>query len=215
MASRSRKPRRSARPAGRPDKPADRDRIIDCALALFAERGWREVTLADVAAAAGVPMAGLHPLFASKIAILRAFVGRIDGQVLAGAPEEGASVRERLFDVFMRRFDALQAHRAALQALARDLPRDPLAALCLAQRTTQSLRAMAELAGVGTEGPLGALRVKALGALHLWTMRAWLADDSADMARTMKALDQGLERLEMLARSLPRPGGETRRAAAG
>jgi hypothetical protein len=34
-------------------------------------------------------------------------------------------------------------------------------------------------------------------------LRAWLADDTQDMARTMKALDQGLARLETLARSLP------------
>ena len=68
---------------------------------------------------------------------------------------------------------------------------------------------MAELSGVATDGPLGLIRVKALVALHLWVMRSWLADDSADMAKTMKALDQGLGRLEMLARSLPGARRET------
>jgi hypothetical protein len=47
------------------------------------------------------------------------------------------------------------------------------------------------------------MRIKALVGLHAWVVRAWLADDSADMARTMKALDKGLERLEAIAQSFP------------
>jgi hypothetical protein len=48
-------------------------------------------------------------------------------------------------------------------------------------------------------------------ALYAWVMRTWLSDDSSDMARTMKVLDQGLERLEVVARSMP---GAGQRAAA-
>jgi hypothetical protein len=112
-------------------------------------------------------------------------------------------VREALFEVFMRRFDALQPHREAMARLAREIPMDPAAACRLAMRATRSIAAMAELAGVDVSGPLGALRARALAGLHAWVLRAWLADDTQDMARTMKALDQGLARLETLARSLP------------
>ena len=70
-------------------------------------------------------------------------------------------------------------------------------------RVCRSIGAIAERAGVATTGPLGAMRIKALVGLHAWVVRAWLADDSADMARTMKALDKGLERLEAIAQSFP------------
>ena len=195
--------RKTRNPEARKSPGVDRDAIVRSTMALFAARGWFEVSLVDIATEAGVSLAELHPVFPSKTAILRGFATAIDRQVLAAAAEADASMRERLFEVFMRRFDALQPHRKALQRLAHDLPRDPAAAVAVACRGGRSLRAMAELAGVGTAGPLGMLRVKALMALQAWLMRTWLADDSKDMARTMKGLDQGLERLEMIARAVP------------
>ncbi|MBL8698913.1 MAG: TetR/AcrR family transcriptional regulator [Alphaproteobacteria bacterium] len=215
MAQRRRKPKATRATSGESRAAPDRAAVIDAALSLFATRGWRETTLADIAQAAGTGLAAVYPMFPSKVAVLRGFMARIDAAVLAAPTDADGTVRERLFEIFMRRFDALQPNRTAMQALARDLPRDPCAALCIAQRAGRSLRAMAELSGVRTDGPLGVLRVKALVALHLWVMRAWLGDESADMARTMKALDQGLDRLEMLARSLPGARRETEAAAPG
>lgn len=191
--------------------PLDRDAVIAVALDLFAGRGWMHTSLADIAAAAGVSMADLYPVFPSKTAIMRGYLATIDRKVLAAAPEAGASIREGLFELFMRRFDALQPQRKALERLARDLPRDPVAAGAIGMRACRSIAAMAELAGVETAGLPGALRVKALMALYAWVMRTWLTDDTGDMARTMKVLDQGLERLEAVARSLP---GAAPRAAA-
>ncbi len=176
---------------------------IAAAMRLFADKGWAGVTLADIARAADLPFAALHGVYTSKIALLRGFMDGVDRAVLATAPEEGASVREALFELMMRRFDALQPHRAALRRLAGDLPRDPAAATCIALRGLRSIAAIAERAGVETGGPLGGLRVKALAGLQAWVSRIWLADDSADMARTMKALDSGLARLEAVARGFP------------
>ncbi|MBM3626533.1 MAG: TetR family transcriptional regulator [Alphaproteobacteria bacterium] len=185
--------------------------VVDAAMALFAARGWAATSRRDVAEAAGISFAELHAAFPTKVALLLRFVDGIDRAVLAAPPEAGASVREALFEVFMRRFDALQPHREAMARLAREVPMDPSAACRVAMRATRSIAAMAELAGVDVSGPLGALRARALAGLHGWVLRAWLADDTQDMARTMKALDQGLARLETLARSLP--GARRDRAA--
>lgn len=192
-------------------RSVDRDAVIAVAMDLFAGRGWMHTSLADIAVAADVPLADLYPVFPSKTAILRAFTVGIDRKVLVAAPEAGASIREGLFELFMRRFDALQPQRKALERLAHDLPRDPAAAAAIGMRGCRSIAAMAELAGVETAGLAGAVRVKALVALYAWVMRTWLSDDSSDMARTMKVLDQGLERLEVVARSMP---GAGQRAAA-
>jgi AcrR family transcriptional regulator len=193
-------------------RPATGDAVIAAAMRLFAERGWKDTSLADIGEAAGIGFPELHALFPSKAAVLRAFLSGVDRTVLATAAEAGASVREALFELMMRRFDALQPHRAALRRLAGDLPRDPAAAACIALRGLRSIAAIAERAGVETGGPLGGLRVKALAGLQAWVSRIWLADDSADMARTMKALDSGLARLEAVARGFPGP--RTHRAAA-
>ena len=212
---RARRGTRAAKPAPDAQRRSREDiaaEAVAAAMRLFAARGWTDVSLADIAAEAGLSFTDLHPVFPSKTAVLRGFHDSLDRVVLATPPEADASRREALFELTMRRFDALQPHREALRHLARDLPRDPLAAACIGLRVGRSIAALAERAGVTTTGPLGVLRVKALMGLHAWVVRAWLADDSADMTRTMKALDQGLARLEAVARSFP--GAPAARGAA-
>jgi AcrR family transcriptional regulator len=211
MAGKRKTTRGRASQAQAPCGAADRKAIIAAAMALFAGRGWRETGLGDIAAAAGMSLAELHATFASKSAVLEAFSRDIDRAALATGPEESDSIRDRLFELMMRRFDALKPHREALVRLSRELPGDPPAMIAAGCRILGFVRATAELAGVGTAGPLGMLRVKALAAAYGWAFRAFLGDDSADLARTMKALDQALSRLEMLARSMP--GARRDRAA--
>src|SRR5580658_10497167 len=123
---------------------ADPDRIIDAALALIAAQGWRQVSLAAVAGEAGVPVLQVYRLFPSRTAILRGFVRRIDEAVLAEPVdgEAGEKPRDRVFDLLMRRFDALRPHRGALDGLRRDLPGDPVTALALGGVALCSMRLM-------------------------------------------------------------------------
>jgi AcrR family transcriptional regulator len=86
-------------------EPSDSDRIIDAALACIARQGWRRLSLADIAAEAGLPILGVYRLYSSKPAILCAFFRRIDEAVLA-APldsEPDERPRDRVFDLLMRR----------------------------------------------------------------------------------------------------------------
>ncbi|HTP83881.1 MAG TPA: TetR family transcriptional regulator [Alphaproteobacteria bacterium] len=203
-----------ARPAASAERRAGNDdAVIDAALKLAETQGWRRTSFADIADEAGLGIAELYRRFRSKGAILEAFVRRIDLATLEGAEtgRDESSPRDRLFDLFMRRFDALQPHKGAVAALARDLPLHPLAALCTGARLCRSMAWMASVAGLPGGGPLGLLRAKALAAIYLYTMRVWLRDESEDHAKTMAALDQALSRAEMFANSIPRPG---KRAAA-
>ncbi|MGH6932103.1 MAG: TetR family transcriptional regulator [Dongiaceae bacterium] len=189
----------------RKKKSAGPTDIVAAALKLAAERGWRAIALADIAAAAGISLAELHGRYPSKQAILQAFSRDIDRQVVAGGDRAGAdeSARDRLFDVMMRRFDALAPHRDGVAAVFGDVGRDPLAALCGAGQLLRSMALMLETAGISSSGLLGAIRTKGLAAIHLATMRDWLRDDTADKAKTMAALDARLRRAEQCANSMP------------
>jgi AcrR family transcriptional regulator len=170
---------------------------------LIAGRGWRTLSLADIAAATGLTLAQLYAVFPSKRAVLAAFERRLNEQTLTGAASAEDSIRDRLFELVMRRLDALAPHKAAVRALVRDLPWDPAVALCGGPRFMNAMRWMAESAGVETGGIAGMLRVKGLAAVYLATLRAWLTDDSADNTKTMAALDRALKQAEFFARSLP------------
>lgn len=205
--ARSRKTARKTQQAGAaaPRRQADAspDRIIDATMELIAGRGWRTVSLADIAAATGLTLAQLYAVFPSKRAVLNAFMRRINEQTLSGSVSTEEPIRDRLFDLVMRRLDALAPYKPAIKALLRDLPWDPAVALCGGPRFLNAMRWMAESAGVDTGGIAGMLRVKGLAAVYLATLRAWLNDDSADNTRTLAALDRALKQAEFFARSLP------------
>lgn len=182
------------------------DRMVDAALALAAERPWHEISLREIAEASGLPLAEAYRCGASKQAILEAFLRRTDAAVLSeGAMEEDeGSARDRVFDILMRRFDALQPHRKALASILLAQTRDPVTALASLAALQRSMTWMLEAAGLEADGLRGLARTRGLTVLYLATLRTWLRDESLDLAKTMAALDGYLRRLEAVLRRLPR-----------
>ena len=187
-------------------KKADLSRhIIDTAIKLAGEKGWRATTMADITTKGEISLAEISRVFPAKHDILKGFTRQIDEAVLSVGPEgdESETVRDRLFDVMMRRFDALTPYRSSLESISRDLRNDPVAAAVHACALRRSLAWMLEAAGIPSDGIAGALRVKGLGVIYLMVFRVWLTDDSADLSRTMAALDSRLRQAEQFSNSLP------------
>ncbi len=169
--------------------------LIASAFTLAGTDGWRAVSVAEAARLADLPLERARARFPARDAILLRFGRLADQMALQGAATDG-SARDRLFDVVMRRFDALQMHRAGVAALVRALPGHPALALELAFATSGSMAWMLEGAGISALGVRGLLRTQGLTAVWLYTLRAWLADDSTDLSTTMAALDRALGRAE-------------------
>jgi AcrR family transcriptional regulator len=169
------------------------DRILDSALSLAAEQGWRDLSLAAIAQRAKLSLAETYRTAPSKTAILALLERRVDAAVLSadGAGEDEAP-RDRLFDVLMRRFDALAGHKQAIAAIVRSVRSDPLALLAATPQFLRSMDWMAEAAELPAAGRMAALRARLVGAIYLCALRVWLYDESPDMARTMAALDARL-----------------------
>ncbi|WP_431861078.1 TetR family transcriptional regulator [Azospirillum sp.] len=184
--------------------------ILDRAMDLASERGWRRTGLADVARAVPVPLGELYRRFPTRASLLAGVAELADAAVLGDdtPPDLSESARDRVFDVMMRRFDALVPYRAGLAAVARDLPREPLTVFAFSSAYARSMAWMLRAAGVDPDGRGGGALVAGLGAVHARVMRTFLKDDTADLARTMAALDSELRRAESWANSLRRPKAE-------
>ena len=184
-----------------PPRPSIRDAIIDALLELSAEREWKDISITDIANRAGVSLADFRDTFPSKGAVLGGFSRRIDGIILRQTTDDlkDETAKERLFDILMRRLDAMAPYRLGLEGITDWVRRDPLAAAALNRTALNSMRFMLEAAGIDAEGQAG--QVKIQGLVFAWTrvLAVWLKDDDPGLASTMASLDKELARGETLA----------------
>ncbi len=194
---------RSSRPAAAPDAPSptsERDKIVAAFLALLAEKRIEQIGLAEIAQQAGVSLSQLRAAFASPIAIVAAHIKDVDRAVLSEdlSDMDEEPQRERLFDVLMRRLEALAPHRRAVRSLLRSARRNAPLAGALNLLAVRSQRWMLSAAGINASGPRGALRAQGLALLFTSVLRTWIRDDDPGLARTMAALDRALARGQRL-----------------
>ena len=173
------------------------ERIIAASMELAAEKGWQNVNLAEVASSAKLPFSDVYQHCPSKAGILDALARQTDAIVLDGVTGvSDESAHDQLFDILMRRFDALSPYKDGVRAVLRNAPRDPLSTLCSGPQLIRSFSWMLTAAGISTRGLRGLARTKSLILVWLTTMRTWLNDDDPDLGKTMAALDRNLKRAE-------------------
>jgi len=218
-ASRSRKSK-ARRPALPPPTGSERERIIRAFMQLLAEKRIESIDVAEIAKRASVSLAKLREEFATPLAILGAQMKAIDGVVLEGGDADMADEppRDRLFDVLMRRLEALAPYKASVHSLMRSARCNPGFALALNALGVRSMRWMLTAAGINTAGGKGAMRSQGLALLFAQVLRVWVHDDDPGLARSMAELDRGLIRgqswsrlLAALCAVIPRPPRRRRR----
>jgi AcrR family transcriptional regulator len=192
----ARKARRKSAPRATSRSKPERERIIDAFMALLAEKSFERIGFADIGTAAAVSLSDLRGAFPSTLAILAAQIRETDRAVLAGGDADMAEEppRERLFDVLMRRLEALAPHKAAVRSLMRSASRNPGLALALNSLGVRSQQWMLTAADIGASGPRGMIRAQGLALLFASVLRTWVDDEDPGLARTMAALDRALAR---------------------
>ena len=196
--TRKTKRERKAPNATPPRGNGDRDKAVDALMALLAENSFEQIGLAEVAGRAGIKLSELRAEFGSTLAILAAHIKDIDKAVLAGGDSDMSEepARERLFDVLMRRLEALAPYKDAVHSIMRSARRNPGLAFALNAMAVRSQHWMLEAAGIGASGPRGALRAQGAALMFARVLSVWIDDDDEGLDRTMSALDRGLSSAE-------------------
>jgi AcrR family transcriptional regulator len=189
---------------------------------LAAERDFAEIGLADVAAAADVSLATLRESYDGKLGILADFSRRLDRVVLEKGRAEGEAARDRLFEILMRRFDALIPNRPALRRLLHSARRDPFLARALHRIAKKSQMWMLVASHIHKGGIAGRIAIEGTVLVYAEALRVFLDDDDPGLARTMAALDRALSRgetamhwLDRICSFLPDTGERVRRRTGG
>jgi AcrR family transcriptional regulator len=194
----ARTPKRERNAATPPPRgTSDRDKAIDALMALLSEHSFQDIGLAEVAGRAGLKLSELRDAFGSTLAIFAAHVKDTDRAALAGGSDmTDEPPRERLFDVLMRRLEAMAPYKEAVRSMVRSARRNPPLAFALNAMAVRSQTWMLEAAGIRASGRKGALRAQGAALLFARVLAVWLDDDDPALGRTMAALDRGLASAE-------------------
>ncbi|MBR9806160.1 hypothetical protein [Hyphomonas pacifica] len=166
------------------------------ALELAAETAWADLTLSEIADTAGLSLSDFHGV-AGKDELAAYAETYFDGFMSEEGVSHDETPRERLFDVIMLRFEAMEDHRAGLISLMTYRDRVPSLLLKLAAARKRS--ADWALVSAGLDRRSGApVPLKAVGVAYVIgkAERAWRKETSGDFALTMAALDRGLRDAE-------------------
>lgn len=170
--------------------------LARAALSLAGSGPWREVTLIRLADAAARPVADFYgaSLWEAVDCVEEAFDRAIADNLDQLDPKQ--SVRDRLFELIMRRFEAMEPHRDAVLGMEQGLDRDPTLMASAHQRHVRCARWVLAIAGLEADGMTGQARAQGLGVIIGQARAAWRGDSAGDFAKTMASLDKNLRRAE-------------------
>lgn len=180
--------------------------ILNAALVVASRGAWEFASPLEIAALCGVSVDAIQQIFPTKQDMVHAIVSDLDAFVLAGHQvDEGISKRDRLFDVLMDRFDAMNDARDAHISFIKSYGWNNCEKKNDLKLYFSSLEKYARISGLETKGLFGPVRVLALGVAYAWVLSVWMRDETSDISRTMSALDRALGRLEWLSDYIQKP----------
>ncbi|HUB86168.1 MAG TPA: hypothetical protein VL971_10775 [Rhizomicrobium sp.] len=182
-------------------KPATEIRLADAALKLLAKKAWRDLTLAEVAKAAKIPLTALQSS-GGKPALIGMMLQKFGAETAQRyVPEKGAAAKDRVLEVAMTWFEVNATRKSAIGSLYDGLKFDPLTLIAQREQFAAAASWLLTLAEADA-GPAMPLRALGLAAIMGRAIGVWL-DDDADMAKTMARLDSDLSRVSDFLRAKP------------
>ena len=190
-----------------------REQILDAANALFAERAYDEVSLEDIAGAAGVTRGLVHHYFGVRKDVYIALLGRLGAQREERLrPPVGRSARARVADTChaLARLDGGQPHDLARHDLAwrgHRRPRRQAVVVDLVRRAVAQLAAFH--ADIAEDSPRLSHALECWTGLNRAATRRWLLGEA-----TREATHELLaSTLEHVLRTFGAPPAPSRRVA--
>ncbi|MBL1146480.1 MAG: TetR family transcriptional regulator [Pseudomonadota bacterium] len=181
------------------EREQKRQKILAAALELAAKRAWDSVSLLDISREAGLPHQDITAVFPQKYDITEAVLRDIDDHMSIedlGLDEARDSLKDRLFEVVMFRFDLLNENREAMVSMLKPAMQSLEQAARHKQGFCHSMRLIMEKAEMDCNHVLKEdILIAALALVYMMTVKIWLKDDSPDMTKTMAALDRYLARM--------------------
>lgn len=185
----------------------DQQALFDAFWHCLERDGWHQLTLAGIAAHAGLDERGAVIAFGSAQRLALAAMQAVDAAALARLADDlgdagDADMHERLLEALIQRFESYQPYRRQVEIMARAGIAHPQLAAGMAVQLASVADRILWLCGDHSAGMRRYLRIKGVCAVIIRAAMVWHSDDTSDLSKTMKALDTGLRRAAEWAVSL-------------
>jgi ubiquinone biosynthesis protein COQ9 len=139
--------------------------------------------------------------------LLRLLGERLDRAMLDVRAEDLAdlSPRERIFELVMRRFDAMGPFKDGLRTLGREAAFDPSLLVATLVNLDRAAMWLMEASQSGLTGLRARAARRVVMAIYVRVFNVWLEDNTPDLSRTLAELDKRLQQAELIGKRLVAP----------
>lgn len=175
----------------------DQEKIISAFKSVCEGRPVSECSLNEVAHEAGVSLKQIRRICPTRMDLIDLYLSQVNEQVIAGYDaDEDEKAKDRLFDLLMGYFDALNEDREFILKLENYIRKKPHVLLRRRSLISQLFRRFLICAGVNDQGLTGRMRSKGLEAIFWSVYTVWRQDLTEDMSKTMAVLDKRLSQAD-------------------
>ena len=191
----------------RPDRFTDKAALQDALWAALAYQDYLQIHLSALGDAAGINYRQAVLVAGSVERVLLGALQEMDDTILAQCAEDfaddmQANVHEKLLEGLTQRFETYADKRTALHSISQACPRQPTLFVQLYSNLYSFVDRLLILCGDDEEGLKKMARIHGICGVALKAGNAWQRDDSPDLSKTIKVLDQDLKKAAEWAVSL-------------
>ena len=184
------------------NKINQKDQIYKKIMEKIASDGWQMLDFESLSKEFDFDVLTKNAGVTNKMDLLVAFAEFVDAsvkQLFDDDLKDGEiSVRERLLEALLIRFDVLAPYKVGIVELMKTFPNSPNFVFTGANSLRLSMEATLAAIGLESNGISGVIRVKGLSMVFLSAICTWSRDDSEDLSATTRVLDKRLKNVEEL-----------------
>lgn len=158
---------------------------------LLAKKGWAPLTLVELADLYDGGATVFLNAYSTKEDVLKSFIKFLDNKTLQHLPEdlENFERHDRLFEVFMGRFEVAKPYKEGLARIWQEESLSPQGLATGLPLGIQTMETLLKAAKVLSPGFLSCLQIHGFGLMYIAMVRTWFADHTPDQQKTMAEVD--------------------------
>ena len=184
------------------NKINQKDQIYKKIMEKIASDGWQMLDFESLSKEFDFDVLTKNGGVTNNMDLLVAFAEFVDASVKQlfddDLKDSEISVRERLLEALLIRFDVLAPYKVGIVELMKTFPNSPNFVFTGANSLRLSMEATFAAIGLESNGISGVVRVKGLSMVFLSAICTWSRDDSEDLSATTRVLDKRLKNVEEL-----------------